>query len=150
VYICSQVASEFGIPIIADGGIKMSGDIVKALAAGASSVMIGTYLAGTDEAPGDIIERDGKKYKNFRGMASAEVQKEIGKDEDHTIAEGDSQEILYKGAAAPLIKRLRGGLWSGMSYQNAQTIEDLQKNAIFIKVPPQGHIENMSRLHFYK
>jgi len=143
---CSEVASKYDVPIIADGGIRRSGDIVKALAAGASTVMIGNLLAGTEESPGATIIRKGRKYKLYRGMAShaaysGKLEREGRFDEEEIeayISEGVEGLVEYRGTVAEVIHQLVGGLRSGMSYVGARNIKELQKNAIFIKVTEAG------------
>ncbi len=143
---CAEVASRFDIPIMADGGIRRPGDIVKALAAGASTVMIGNLLAGTEESPGVAIMRKGRKYKIFRGMAShaaylSKREKEGKFDEEEIeayVSEGTEGLVEYKGTVSEVIHQLIGGLRSGMSYVGARNIEELKKNAVFIKVTEAG------------
>jgi IMP dehydrogenase len=143
-----NVAAARGIPIIADGGIKYSGDVTKAIAAGASTVMLGNMLAGTDEAPGEVVLYQGRSYKVYRGMGSFEVMKE-GKSldryfldaaapESKLVPEGIEGMVPYKGSVAPIIQMLVGGLKSGMGYAGCRTIEDLQKRARFIRISPAG------------
>jgi IMP dehydrogenase len=116
--------------IIADGGIRSTGDMVKAFAAGADAVMLGSMLAGTEEAPGDLyFERD-KKFKSFRGMAS----KEANKDKDIAVAEGISTRIPYKGSVKEIIKDIKGGIGSGCSYSGVDFLHDLYNNSMYIKV----------------
>jgi len=143
---CAEAASNYDIPIIADGGIRRSGDIVKALAAGASTVMIGNLLAGTEESPGATIIRKGRKYKLYRGMAShaaysGKLEKEGMFDEEEIeayVSEGVEGLVEYRGTVAEVIHQLVGGLRSGMSYVGARNIKELQKNAIFIKITEAG------------
>jgi len=125
-----------GIPLIADGGVKFSGDAVKALAAGASSVMIGSLLAGTEEAPGDIIIYEGRKFKSYRGMGSVEAMEEGSKDRYFQDAEDDVRKLVpegivgrvpFKGGAGEVLYQLAGGLRAGMGYCGAASIEDLQQ-----------------------
>ncbi|OUJ75281.1 IMP dehydrogenase [Hymenobacter crusticola] len=125
-----------GIPLIADGGIKFSGDAVKALAGGASSVMIGSMLAGTEEAPGEVIIYEGRKYKNYRGMGSVEAMEEGSKDRYFQDAEDDVKKLVpegivgrvpFKGAVSEILYQLAGGLRAGMGYCGAATIEKLQQ-----------------------
>lgn len=133
-----------GIPIIADGGIRKPGDLSKAIAAGADTVMIGSLLAGTDESPGDLEEKNGVLVKVVRGMASAsafESRKRLGdsptKDDDYT-PEGRTTVTPYKGAARKILYKFWGGLRSGMSYVGAHTIKEMQKNARFVELSPAG------------
>lgn len=139
---CAKEAKN--VPIIADGGIRTSGDLTKALAAGASSVMCGNLFAGTDEAPGVTILRNGRKYKISRGMASfgaALGRKEREKQHEGVsdiVPEGVEAIIPYRGSAEEVIHQLIGGLRSGISYCGANNIKELQKNAEFIRITPAG------------
>ncbi len=143
---CSKVANEVGIPVIADGGIKQPGDITKALAAGASTVMLGNLLAGTEESPGQTIIRNGRKFKIYRGSAGfgavmARKQREAnGQDTDlsDVVPEGTEGIVPYKGNLQEVIYQLIGGLRSGMSYCGAHTIQELWKKAEFIKTTNAG------------
>ncbi len=145
---CAKIAQKESIPIIADGGIRNSGDLTKALAAGASSGMLGNLLAGTEESPGVIIMRQGKRYKIYRGMASFEAnlkrkQKqnnnfEIDTDLLDMTPEGVESLVAYKGYTSEIIMQLINGLKSGVSYCGAKNIRELQKNAEFIKMSPAG------------
>ncbi|MEC7260630.1 MAG: IMP dehydrogenase [Bacteroidota bacterium] len=145
----SQTIKATGIPIIADGGIRFSGDIVKALAAGASSVMTGSLLAGTEEAPGDVIIYEGRKYKTYRGMGSVEAM-EAGtrdryfqQDQDNPkklVPEGIVGRVPYKGNLSEILYQLNGGLRSGMGYVGAKNIEKLQE-AKFVRITNAGSIE---------
>ena len=144
---CAQVARPAGIPIIADGGIRHPGDVAKAIAAGAQTVMIGSLLAGTDESPGMVMTRKGHKYKASRGMASLganiERNKREGNDltqeeiEDY-VAEGVEAAVPYRGRAREILTQLVGGLQSGMSYSGAHTVEELQEKAIFVRMTSSG------------
>lgn len=122
--------NDLNVGIIADGGIRNSGDMVKAFAAGADAVMLGSMLAGTEEAPGEIYQDNSGQYKVFRGMASAEANE--GK--DIAVAEGVSRKIPFKGSVNSIIKDIRGGLGSGCSYSGVSSLEDLYTNAMYIKV----------------
>jgi len=145
---CAEVARPQGIPIIADGGIRTSGDIVKALAAGASTVMLGSMLAGTDESPGMLITRKGHRYKASRGMASLQAtlarksregEAEITKEEiEDYVSEGVEATVPYRGSAREMLKQLVGGLQSGMSYTNAHSVEELYEKALFVRMTPVG------------
>ena len=150
---CAAVCHEHGVPIIADGGIKTSGDVAKALAAGASTVMLGSLLAGTDESPGQIVTRRGGRYKTFRGMASvsaavARKKREqelvdISRQEDdewlsQVVAEGVEAMVPYRGPVREVLFQLVGGLRSGMSYSNAHDLEQLWQNARFVRITPAG------------
>jgi IMP dehydrogenase len=145
---CAEVARPLGIPIIADGGIRTSGDIVKALAAGASTVMIGSLLAGTDESPGMLITRKGHRYKASRGMASLQAtlarksregETEITREEiEDYVSEGVEATVPYRGSARELLKQLIGGLQSGMSYTNAHSIDELHEKAVLVRMTSVG------------
>jgi len=152
---CAEAAERMGVPIIADGGIREGGDIVKALAAGASTVMIGRLLAGTDESPGTIVVKNGRRYKIYRGMASmyAMLGREfrLGENEAEALldaseysyyAEGVEAYVPYTGSASDVIRRLVAGLRSGMSYLGARTIEELRRNAVFIRITELGYRES--------
>jgi IMP dehydrogenase len=145
---CASVAKKFNIPIIADGGVKNSGDIVKALAAGAESVMIGGLFAGTEESTGITVIRGGQKYKVTRGMASLTASMsrsdKNGNDGDdmekfrHVVPEGVEAMVPYRGHVAEIIEQLVGGLRSGLSYCGSSTIDEMQKIAKFIRISPAG------------
>jgi IMP dehydrogenase len=145
---CAAVANPQGIPIIADGGVRTSGDLVKALAAGASTVMIGSLLAGTDESPGLLMTRKGHRYKASRGMASLQAtltrkaregEGEITREEiEDYVSEGVEAVVPYRGSARETLKQLVGGLQSGMSYTNAHSIEELQEKAVLVRMTPVG------------
>jgi len=144
---CSEAARSSGIPIVADGGIRHPGDVAKAIAVGAQTVMIGSLLAGTDESPGLIMTRRGHRYKASRGMASLtaniERNKREGNDltreeiEDY-VAEGVEAAVPYRGKAREVLNQLVGGLQSGMSYSGAHTIEEFQEKAIFVRMSGAG------------
>jgi IMP dehydrogenase len=143
----AEVSSRHGIPIIADGGIKFSGDIAKALAAGALSVMIGNLFAGTDESPGDIVLYQGRSYKVYRGMGSLEAMKEGSRDryfqadvesEAKLVPEGIEGRVPYRGALSYCIQQLIGGLKAGMGYVGAKTIQELQQKAKFVRITSSG------------
>lgn len=146
---CCESSIYNEVPLIADGGIRYSGDIVKALAAGASTVMLGSMFAGCEESPGHTRVKDGQKYKVYRGMASYDAaanrrNSEKGYDvnlEDY-VAEGVETVIPYKGKVKEVLDQLIGGLRSGMSYLGVDTIEDMPKNADFIKMSPAGLSES--------
>ncbi|MFQ5720958.1 MAG: IMP dehydrogenase [Candidatus Aminicenantales bacterium] len=142
-----KVTSVENIPLIADGGIKFSGDITKAIAAGASAVMLGNVLAGTDESPGEVVIYQGRSYKTYRGMGSMEVMREGSRDrygqdfytdEKKLVPEGIEGRVPYKGSVAHIIQMMVGGLKAGMGYAGCQTIPELQKKAKFIKVSAAG------------
>jgi len=141
IALCSEEAQKHGIPIIADGGIRTSGDIVKALSAGAQTVMLGSILSGTMETPGEI--RNGKKQ--YRGMASKSAQVSWrGGMAEGMAAEGESTYVAIKGHASDVIHELSGGLRSGMSYVNAESLKQMPENARFIEMTPQGHLESVA------
>ncbi len=149
---CAQVARPQNIPIIADGGIRASGDVVKALAAGASTVMIGSLLAGTDESPGLLMTRKGHRYKVSRGMASLQAnvarkvregEGEITQEEiEDYVSEGVEAAVPYRGSAREMLSQLIGGLQSGMSYTNAHTIDELYEKAVFNRITDVGLAES--------
>jgi IMP dehydrogenase len=144
---CSKEASRAGIPIIADGGIRFSGDIGKAIAAGASCVMIGSLLAGTDEAPGETYLYQGRTYKSYRGMGSVGAmargsadryfQAEV-RDTLKLVPEGIEGQVPYKGPMDSVVHQLVGGLRAGMGYLGAKTIPEFQKRAKFVRISPAG------------
>lgn len=151
IYDAAQVAREFGKPIIADGGMKYSGDIVKALAAGGNAVMFGSMFSGTDEAPGDIIEDGGKKYKTYRGMGSLASMSRGSADRyfqggvneaNKLVPEGIEARVEYKGSVNDIIFQMVGGLRSGMGYTGSATIQDLIDNAQFVRISNAGLIES--------
>ncbi len=141
------------IPIIADGGIKYSGDITKAIAAGADSVMLGGMLAATDEAPGKIIKVGGKKFKSYVGMGSMIAMKrgssdryfQNNQDVSKLVPEGVEAKLAYKGSVEKILYQLVGGLRSGMGYSGARTIEELKKKGKFVKITISGF--NESHVH---
>ena len=148
-----KVAREYDIPVISDGGIRTSGDTTKALAVGASSVMVGSMFGGTDESPGKTLVKNGKKFKMYRGMASfyaslGRKYREEGpqvvdsNDLNDYVPEGVEAMVPYKGSVVEIIRQLVGGLRSGLSYCGAKTISEMQKNAEFIKITPAGNIES--------
>ena len=147
VYDAAAVAREFGKPIIADGGMKYSGDIVKAIAAGGNAVMFGSMFAGTDEAPGDIIEDGGKKYKSYRGMGSLAAMEKGSKDRyfqgsvneaNKLVPEGIEARVAYKGSVNDIIFQMVGGLRSGMGYTGSANIQALIDNAQFVRISNAG------------
>jgi IMP dehydrogenase len=143
---CAAEASKDGIPVIADGGIKFSGDIVKALAGGAEAVMIGSLFAGTDESPGEFIIYNGRRFKSYRGMGSiAAMKKGSGEryfqsagDENKLVAEGIEGMVPYKGPVKDFLYQLMGGLRSGMGYCGAENLKALKEKAEFIEISPAG------------
>ncbi|MGA7195086.1 MAG: IMP dehydrogenase [Anaerolineales bacterium] len=149
---CAAIARPQNIPIIADGGIRASGDLVKALAAGASAVMIGSLLAGTDESPGLLMTRKGHRYKVSRGMASLQAnvarkvregEGEITQEEiEDYVSEGVEAAVPYRGSAREMLNQLIGGLQSGMSYTNAHTVDELHEKAVFTRITDVGLAES--------
>jgi IMP dehydrogenase len=143
---CARVASKVGIPLIADGGIKYSGDIVKAIAAGADSVMIGSLFAGTEESPGRTELYEGRAFKLYRGMGSIEAMKagsgdrymQEGVEASKLVAEGIEGRVPYKGKLAETVYQLVGGLRSGMGYCGVDTLADLKKKSRFIQITAAG------------
>lgn len=150
VYESAKAVKHLNVPIIADGGVRFSGDIVKAIAGGASSIMIGSLLAGTDEAPGEMIIYQGRKFKTYRGMGSLEAMAEGSKDRyfqsetddaKKLVPEGIVGRVPYKGTAEEVIYQLVGGLQAGMGYCGAKDIETL-KQAKFVKITSSGMTES--------
>ena len=147
-----EACSAVDVPVIADGGIRKSGDVVKALAAGASTVMLGSLLAGTDEAPGGVITRDGSRYKMIRGMASYGAalgrSKRAGDEVSEATPEGVEALIPYRGSVGEIITSIIGGVRSGFSYSGATCLAELWQTAEFVEISPAGLIE--SRHHDVK
>lgn len=149
---CAKVGKDCGVPIISDGGTRTSGDATKAIAAGASSVMVGSVLGGTDESPGTVLTKNGKRFKVYRGMASLAASigrksKETGTislddDLNDYVAEGVEAMVPYKGTVTDILKQLTGGVRSGLSYCGAHTITQMQENAEFIKMSRAGFAES--------
>jgi len=149
---CAKIGRENDVPIISDGGTRNSGDATKALAAGASSVMIGSLLGGTDESPGSLLTKNGKRFKVYRGMASLAASlgrksKETGNysledDLNDYIAEGVEGMVPYKGNVTDILKQLTGGVRSGLSYCGARSIPQMQENAEFIRMSRAGFAES--------
>ena len=145
-----SVAKKYNVPIIADGGIRTSGDITKALAAGASTVMLGSVLAGTDESPGDLLIKDGRRVKVIRGMAgyganmSKRERENIRSEVFDIVPEGIEGTVPYRGSVKDIIKQLVGGLQSGISYCGSTNITEMQNNAEFIRVTGSGKKESGS------
>lgn len=144
IYDCASVGRRRGVPIIADGGIKYSGDIVKALAAGAHTVMIGSLLAGTEESPGEIEIYQGRRFKVYRGMGSIGAMKAGSGDRyfqgeaKKLVPEGIEGRVAYRGPLSEILYQLVGGLRAGMGYCGASTIEDLQNHAQFLRITSAG------------
>ena len=143
---CVRVADRHDVPVIADGGVKFSGDVTKAVAAGASSVMIGSLFAGTDESPGELVLYQGRSYKVYRGMGSLGAMKRGSKDrygqagtaDEKLVPEGIEGRVPHRGSLRSVIDQLVGGLRSGMGYTGSRTINDLRKNAKFIRITGAG------------
>jgi IMP dehydrogenase len=144
---CADAGAKHGVPIIADGGIKFSGDLAKAIAAGAATAMIGSLLAGTDESPGEVFLYQGRSYKSYRGMGSVGAmalgsadryfQQDI-KDSLKLVPEGIEGQVPYKGAVSSVIHQLVGGLRAAMGYTGAASIAELQEKAQFIRISGAG------------
>ena len=144
---CSEEASRHGIPIIADGGVKYSGDITKALAGGADCVMIGSLLAGTEDSPGETILFQGRTYKVYRGMGSIEAMKEGSRDryfqadikaEQKLVPEGIVGRVPHRGSLASVVYQLVGGLRAGMGYVGCKDMKELKTKPQFIQVTASG------------
>ena len=154
VFDCAKVGNDHGIPIISDGGTRNSGDATKALAAGASSIMVGSILGGTDESPGSTITKNGKRFKIYRGMASLAASMgrrsketgsfELADDLNDYVAEGVEAMVPYKGSVTEIITQITGGIRSGLSYCGASNIKQMQENAEFIKISREGFAESQS------
>lgn len=151
IYDAAAVAREYGETIIADGGIKYSGDIVKALAAGGNAVMLGSMFAGTDEAPGETEIYQGRKFKTYRGMGSIAAMKKGSSDRyfqgsvneaNKLVPEGIEGRVAYKGAASDIVFQMLGGIRSGMGYVGAGDIQELHENAQFVEMSGAGLIES--------
>jgi IMP dehydrogenase len=144
IYNCSQAAKPFGVPVIADGGIKYSGDITKAIAAGGNVVMVGSLLAGTEESPGETVIFQGRSFKEYRGMGSLSAMALGSKDRyfqenaEKLVPEGIEGRVPFKGAVADTIYQLLGGLRSGMGYCGVKNIEELMNNTRFIRITSAG------------
>jgi IMP dehydrogenase len=143
---------ELGVPVIADGGIREPGDVAKAIAAGAETVMVGNLLAGTDESPGTIVTRQGQKFKVYRGMASASamqirmaaegIEPPEGTEFTQVVPEGVEATVPHRGPADAIVAHLVGGLRSAMSYSNARTIPEFHGNARFVRITTAGLVES--------
>jgi IMP dehydrogenase len=149
VYEVAQVAERHGVPVIADGGITSSGDVAKAIAAGADAVMLGSLLAGTDEAPGDVVLYQGERFKEYRGMGSLGAMKARGfskdryfqgdvEDVDKLVPEGIEGRVPYKGPLAPIVHQVVGGLRQAMGYCGAASIAEMQERTRFVRITPAG------------
>ena len=148
---CKSIANKTGVPLIADGGVKFSGDITKAIGAGAHSVMIGSLFAGTEESPGEVIFYQGRSYKVYRGMGSIEAMQKGSKDryyqseqteDDKLVPEGIVGRVPYRGSLSANLLQLLGGLKAGMGYVGCRTIEELRENARFLKISAAGMRES--------
>ncbi len=153
---CAEAAAEFDIPVVADGGIRYSGDIVKALAAGARAVMLGGMLAGVDESPGELVIYEGRRFKEYRGMGSVGAMRGgYGRDRYATeqartsvrssgkiIPEGIEARVAYRGSLGESVYQLVGGLRSGMGYVGASSLDELQKRARFVRISTAGYVES--------
>jgi len=145
---CTEAAAEAGVPVIADGGIRTSGDITKALAAGAHTVMLGSLLAGTEESPGEMEIYMGRSFKSYRGMGSLGAMKEGSSDryfqegQSKLVPEGIEGRVPYRGTLADTIYQMVGGLRAGMGYVGAATVEDLRKQAQFVRITHAGLLES--------
>ena len=149
IYDCARAARSYGVPVIGDGGIQYSGDMAKAIAAGADTVMLGSLLAGVDESPGELIISHGERFKDYRGMGSISAMKQRSYskdryfqgdvlDETHLIAEGIEAQVPYKGMLGPLVHQLVGGLQQSMGYCGAATIEDMHNSTRFVRITSAG------------
>jgi IMP dehydrogenase len=149
VYDVAEAAARHGVPVVADGGLTSSGDVAKAIAAGADTVMLGSMLAGTDEAPGDVILVQGERFKEYRGMGSLGAMKARSfskdryfqgdvEDVDKLVPEGIEGRVPYKGPLAPIVHQLIGGLRQAMGYCGAATIEELQRDGRFVRITGAG------------
>jgi IMP dehydrogenase len=149
VYDCARAAAPHGVPVIADGGIQYSGDIAKAIAAGAESVMLGSLLAGTDESPGDVVISQGERYKEYRGMGSIGAMKARSYSKDRyfqadrddvakLVPEGIEGRVPYKGAVTHIVYQLVGGLRQAMGYCGTASIDELRNSARFVRMSPAG------------
>jgi IMP dehydrogenase len=143
---CARVADRRGVPVIADGGVKFSGDVTKAIGAGASSIMVGSLFAGTDEAPGELVLYQGRSYKQYRGMGSLGAMKKGSKDrygqggtaDEKLVPEGIEGRVPHRGSLASILHQLLGGLRSGMGYTGCRTIQELRTKARFVRITSQG------------
>ncbi|MEG1017510.1 MAG: IMP dehydrogenase [Oscillospiraceae bacterium] len=144
IMMCAEEADKYGIPIIADGGVKFSGDIVKAIAAGGSVVMIGSLFAASQESPGEVVNIGGKSYKVYRGMGSTSAMKKGSGDRyfqsgsKKFVPEGVEGLVPYSGEVADIVYQMLGGLRAGMGYCGTPTIEMLRKNSVFVKISSAG------------
>ncbi len=150
IYQCARAAHQRGVPVVADGGIKYSGDIVKAIAAGADAVMLGSLLAGLDESPGEVVLFEGRRFKEYRGMGSLGAMQGFGRDRyasaqggsGKLVPEGIEGRVPYKGPLSDYVYQLVGGLRSGMGYAGVATLEELRTNARLVRITNAGLIES--------
>ncbi len=150
IHNCAKAAARYNVPIIADGGIKYSGDIVKAIAGGAEVVMLGSMLAGLDEAPGDVVFYDGRRFKEYRGMGSLGAMRGYGRDRygtgqdrsGKTVPEGVEARVPYKGPLHDYIFQLVGGIRSGLGYAGAADLAELRAKVRFTRITNAGLIES--------
>jgi IMP dehydrogenase len=161
IYACSRAARQYGVPVIADGGIKYSGDIVKAIVAGAEAVMLGSLLAGLDESPGEVVLYEGRRFKEYRGMGSMGAMQGYGRDRyasaqsngreleetngngsGKLVPEGIEGRVPYKGPLHEYVYQLVGGLRSGMGYAGAASLDDLQERTRLVRITNAGLIES--------
>ncbi len=150
IYACARAGWQKDIPVIADGGIKYSGDIVKAIAGGAETVMLGSLMAGLEEAPGEVVLYEGRQYKMYRGMGSQAAMQGYGRDRYGTgqgkpgklVPEGVEGMVPFKGSLSEFVFQLVGGLRSGMGYAGAAKLDDLRKNAKFVRITNAGLVES--------
>jgi IMP dehydrogenase len=149
VYECARVCAAEGVPLIADGGIRSSGDVAKAIAAGADCIMLGSVLAGTDESPGDVIVAQGERFKEYRGMGSLGAMKARGfskdryfqgdvEDVEKLVPEGIEGRVPYKGPAQAVLHQFVGGLRQSMGYCGAATIEEMKEKTRFVRISAAG------------
>jgi IMP dehydrogenase len=150
IYTCAQAAHAFNVPVIADGGIKFSGDIVKAIVAGADTVMLGSLLAGLEESPGEVVLLEGRQFKEYRGMGSMGALQGFGKDRygsgqagnGKLVPEGIEGRVPYKGPLHDFVYQLAGGLRSGMGYAGAKSLENLRSETKLVRITNAGLIES--------
>jgi IMP dehydrogenase len=147
VQACADEAHRHGRTVIADGGIRYSGDMVKALAVGADAVMLGSLLAGLDESPGELVIFEGRRFKEYRGMGSLGAMKGLARDRygrkaGKAVPEGIEGQVPYKGPLADFLGQLTGGLRSGMGYVGAANLADLRARAQFVRITNAGLIES--------
>jgi IMP dehydrogenase len=151
IFRCAQAAHRKGIPVIADGGIKYSGDIVKAIAGGAETVMLGNLLAGLEESPGELILYEGRQYKSYRGMGSVSALQGFGRDRYGTVQSGSAGKLVpegvegmvpFKGTLSDFVYQLVGGLRSGMGYAGAGSLDDLRERVNLTRITNAGLVES--------